>query len=449
MLHYAWSPLRYLEEQGARLGPRFVMRLPGFPPIVILSDPADVADMFRGDPDALHSGSANRFLALTLGDSSVLVLDGAAHARQRRTLSPSMRGERLAELGEVFLAAAREEVEGWRPDRVFEALPAMRRLTLRVMLRVVLGIEPGREEAALAKKLDRMLAYGRNRFSLHVAAMGAMLPWRRLRGSRVLPFFRELNAVDDALLALIRARRERRGGRDLLADLLAARHEDGASLSDREIRDAVVTMLVAGHDTTAVALAWALELCLPRRDVLDAIRAERVAVCGDTSPGPEHLARLPYLDAVIRETLRCRTVIAFVVREVRAPVDVGGRRYEPGSILAPCIHLVHRRPDLYPDPDAFRPERHLERRFGAHEFFPLGGGTRTCLGMAFAMLEMKAVLSTIFATVGLERPEGARSRPVRLGLALSPDDGVRVRVRARSANGRDGACLGSPHQEGP
>jgi cytochrome P450 len=239
-----------------------------------------------------------------------------------------------------------------------------------------------------------------------------------------------MHALNDSLYALIRSRRKAAGarGEDVLAGLLAATHEDGRPLADEEIRDALVTLVIAGHDTTAIALAWALEQIVPRPDVVGRITDELHAAAGGALPGAEHLPRLEYLDAAIRESLRVRTFLPFVVRLTKRPFVAGGREYPPGVLLCPCNHLVHRRADLYPEPEAFRPERFLQRRYAGHEWFPFGGGNRTCLGMAFALYEMKVVLATLFSRVRLMRPPGSRSSPVRRGLPLAPDDGAAMVV---------------------
>jgi cytochrome P450 len=220
-------------------------------------------------------------------------------------------------------------------------------------------------------------------------------------------------------------------GENVLADLLAATHEDGTPLGDPEIRDAVVTLLLASHDTTSLALAWALEQIIPRADVVKNITEELQRVTGGGPPRADHLGQLEYLDAVIRESLRCRTILPFVVRKTKQPFVAGGREYLPGVLLGPCNHLVHHRPDLYPEPATFRPERFLERKYAGHEWFPFGGGNRTCLGMAFALYEMKVVLATLFSQVRLSRPPGSRSDPVRRGVSLAPDDGARMVVTGR------------------
>jgi cytochrome P450 len=243
-----------------------------------------------------------------------------------------------------------------------------------------------------------------------------------------------LNALNDSLYALIAARR--RGetaavSENVLDDLLAATHEDGSPLKDQEVRDAIFTILIAGHETTALALAWALADISARPEIVDRLVDELGRVTGGGPPEAEHLQGLEYLDATIRESLRLRTVVPFVVRLTKRPFTAGGREYPAGVVLCPCTYLVHQREDLYPAPEEFRPERFLERKFGPHEWFPFGGGNRVCVGMPFALYEMKVLLATLLSQVRPTRPEGARSRPRRYGLALGPDDGGRVMVHAK------------------
>src|SRR5262249_52854197 len=189
-----------------------------------------------------------------------------------------------------------------------------------------------------------------------------------------------------------------------------------------------LTLLLAGHETTSIALSWAIEQIVPRVDVLEKIRNELSDATGGELVRAEHLTHLEYLDATIRESLRVRTILPIVVRLTKRAFTAGGREYPPAVVLYPCSHLVHRRPDLYPEPEKFRPERFLERKYAGHEWFPFGGGNRTCLGMAFALYEMKVVLATLFTQVMFVRPSGSHSRPIRRGVSLAPDDGARLVV---------------------
>jgi cytochrome P450 len=436
LLRYSHSPLPFLEECGRRYGDTFLVRFAGYGKFVMLADPAAVQDVFRGDGHALHSGEGNEFLVPTVGPNSVLVLDGEPHARQRRVLLPPLKGERMRSFFGAMQSATLEAVSAWPVGRPLRMLEPMQRITLRTILQAVLGLGAGPERDVIEGQVQRLLAQGRSRYSL---VLVKVLPMRLLQRSRWLPYFRQMHALNDSLYALIRSRRKAAAapGEDVLADLLAATHEDGRPLADEEIRDALVTLVLAGHDTTAIALAWALEQVVPRPDVVGRITDELRTVAGGALPGAEHLPRLEYLDAAIRESLRVRTILPFVVRLTKRPFVAGGREYPADVVLCPCNHLVHRRADLYPEPEAFRPERFLQRRYAGHEWFPFGGGNRTCLGMAFALYEMKAVLATLFSCVRLSRPPGCRSAPVRRGLPLAPDDGARTVVTEVWRNKRD------------
>ena len=328
-----------------------------------------------------------------------------------------------------------EEVRDWRAGEPFAVMPAMQRITLRVILRTGLGLAAGPELDIFDRKVKVFLANGRQR---HALVLMKLVPIHRLSRSRWVPLFRQMNDLNDSLFALIAARR--RGdsppaNENVLDDLLAATHEDGTPLDDREVRDAIITILIAGHDTTALALAWALAEIVPRPEVVDLLAGELRRVTGGGPPEAEQLPALEYLDAAIRESMRLRPVVPFVVRLTKRPFAVGGREYPAGVVLCPCSYLVHRREDLYPDPDRFRPERFLERKFGPHEWFPFGGGNRVCLGMPFALYEMKVLLATLFSQVRLERPAGARSRARRYGLVLGPDDGARMIVEGPACRG--------------
>ncbi len=399
----------------------------------MLSDPAVVREIFRGDPDVLHSGEANELFRATVGRRSVLVLDGAPHARQRRVLVPPLKGERMRSFFEAMRLETLDAARSWPRDVPCAALPVMRRITLHVILRTALGLAPGPEMDRFERKIETLLAHGRQRYAL---VLMTIVPVERLAGSRWAPLFRQLSDLDDDLFAFIAARRRgdhNPGGENVLDDLLSATHEDGSPLDDREVRDAIFTILIAGHDTTALALAWALAEIVPRPEVVDRLTEELRRVTGGGPPEAEHLPALEYLEGSIRESLRLRPVAPFVVRKTVRPFAAGGREYPPGVILCPCSYLVHRREELYREPDRFQPERFLERKFGPHEWFPFGGSSRVCLGMPFALYEMKVLLATLFSQVRLARPAGARSRARRYGIVLGPDDGARVIVRGPTA----------------
>jgi unspecific monooxygenase len=428
LLRYSHSPLPFLEACARRYGDPFTVRWAGYGRFVMLASPDAVRDVFRGDPQILHSGEGNEFLSATVGNNSVLVLDDEPHARQRRVLLPPLKGERMRSFFDAMLAATRVAVQSWSVGRTLPMIEPMQQITLRVMLQVVLGLRTGTELDDFAGKVRRVLELGRGRYGLILVKM---LPVELLQRTRWLLFYGRQHELDQALFSRIDTCRRlpvAERGESILADLLAAAHEDGRPLSNQEIRDALVTLVFAGHDTTSVALTWTLEQIVPRADVMEKISDELYRTAGGGPPRADQLNQLEYLDAAIRESLRVRTIMPFVVRLTKGAFTAGAREYPPGVVLCPCNHLVHRREDLYPEPEKFRPERFLERRYAAHEWFPFGGGNRMCLGMAFALYEMKVVLSTLLATVRLARPPGSRSVAVRRGLALAPDDGAQMTV---------------------
>jgi cytochrome P450 len=431
LLRYSHSPLPFLEGCAARYGDPFTVRWAGYGTFVMLASPDAVRDVFRGGSHDLHSGEGNEFLSVTVGRSSVLVLDDEPHARQRRLLLPPLKGERMRSFFEAMQSVTRGELRAWPLRTPIGMVEPMRRITLRVISQVVLGLPSGQESERFERIVERMLAYARTR---HTLIWAKIIPTRLLAGATWMPYFREIRELDAAIfdhIANVRGRPAGERGQSVLADLVSATCEDGSPLTDQEIRDAVVTMLVAGHDTTALALAWALEQIVPRADVVGRIEDELQRVTGGGPPGAGQLNDLVYLDAAVRESLRVRTVLPFVVRLTKRAFAAGGREYPAGVVLCPCNHLVHRRPDLYPEPQSFRPERFIERRFAGHEWFPFGGGNRACLGMGFALYEMKVVLATVLAQLRLTRPLASRSTPVRQGIALAPHDGAMMTIAER------------------
>jgi cytochrome P450 len=440
LIRYAPHPAEFLEACAQEFGPTFTVRLAGFGKFVMLARPAAIRDVFRGDPVSLHSGEGNAFLGEIVGPRSVLVLDEAEHAAQRAILVPPLHGERMRSHVDRMVRATAETIAAWPERQAFPIEESMRAITLRCILEVVLGVE-GSAGAELGGEIARMLAYGRLPFALVMARVAPHALLRRVPG---LPYYRELRRIDARLHEHLRRRRAEIGcapaRHDVLDDLLRARDASGEPVADAEIRDALMTVLLAGHDTTSVALAWVFREVLARPDVVAAIRAEVAHVTAGAPIATEHLAKLEYVDAVVRESLRLDTIVPFVTRLTKQPFTADGRAYPPGVHLCPCIHLVHLDPELYPEPKRFRPERFLERKFGAHEWLPFGGSDRLCTGMAFALMQMKVVLATVVAGVDLARPDGAATTRVRRGVLIAPSDGTRVVVTARRAPARPAAA---------
>jgi cytochrome P450 family 135 len=389
--------------------------------VVITDDPAVIKDVFTGDPDKLLAGVGNAVLRPLLGARSVLTLDGAEHMRQRKLLLPPFHGERMRLYGEVVAEAAERQIERWPVGTQFPAQPSMQAITLEVIVRAVLGVsDPPRMEriaAPLRRLLDSMTA-PRRLFLLQVGSSkrnGPLSPWRRFRETLLWP-------ADEVVNAEIRARRQAGDDAerdDILSLLLAARDEDSQGLTDAELRDELMTLLVAGHETTATALSWTLERLVRHPGVLARLTEQLRAGAGDD-----------YLDAVIKETLRLRPVVPAVARYLAEPAQLGGLSLPAGVHITPSIYLTHRNPAVYEDPEAFRPERFLERPAGTYEWIPFGGGTRRCLGASFALFEMKIVLSTILRRVDLAVTTEAAEPITRRAITFNPGRSGRIQVEA-------------------
>jgi cytochrome P450 family 135 len=408
-------PARFLDACQAKRGDFFTLHPQTGRWIVVTSDPATIKEVFTGDPNLLYAGAGNIVLQPILGSRSVLLLDGPEHLRQRRLMLPSFHGERMRVYADVMRAAAERAISQWPRGRRFDVLPSMQAITLEVILRAVFGItEPERLKemgGALRSVLDTV-ASRRRVLSLALTAgrTGPLSPWGRFVAAR--------RRADELLHAEIEARRREGDAErdDVLSLLLAARDEDGRALSDEELRDELMTLLVAGHETTATALAWTLERLARHPRALAGVAAEQRA-------GGEEL-----LDATIKETLRLRPVVPAVVRQLQAPMTFGGWDLPAGVHIGPSIYLLHRRADLYPDPLAFRPERFLERSYGTYEWIPFGGGVRRCLGASFALFEMRIVLATLLERVELQPSRGAGEAVARRAITFAPARGGRIAV---------------------
>jgi cytochrome P450 len=389
---------------------------------VMVFEPELVRRVFRSSPDVLRAGEANAVLGPVVGDRSVLLLDGAEHLRERKLMLPAFHGERMRAYADVIREAADRSIESWPVGEPFTLLSQMQSLTLDVIMRAVFGVVAGARQEELKARiralLDPVSRVGVLVFGLSRGRFGTGAG-RRFEESR-----RELDQLIYKEISRRRATEDLEGREDVFSMLLLARDEDGRSMSDRELRDELVTLLVAGHETTATALAWAFELLLHAPWVLRRLRAE-------LAQGKD-----AYLEAVVKETLRLRPVIMGVGRVVRGePFALGGYEIPPGVEINPSIAAIHRRDDYYPDAGAFRPERFLGPDApDTYTWLPFGGGTRRCLGASFATFEMQVIIRRVLERAQLA-PVGRRpEKGVRRGITFVPARGVRVRLEGRPAD---------------
>jgi len=396
-----------LEQSRARFGDMFTIRIAHEGTWVMVSDPELVKQVFTGDPRVFHAGEGNAILRPILGDNSVLVLDEKPHISQRRLLLPPFHGERMQGYGETMAAIAAREIESWPTGTPYKLRPRMQAITLEIILETVFGVhDQARMDPLRAALRDFLDLTTDPRFLLPVVLIGP----ERIR--RISAFRRRVDRVDELIHAEIAERRRAEDlaeREDILSMLVAARHEDGSPMSEAEIRDELLTLLVAGHETTATALSWAMERLVRHPEKLERLRAEALAGKEET-----------YLTATIQETLRLRPVIVLVIRKLTEPVEIGGYEIPTGASITPSIHLVHRNPAIYPEPDRFLPERFLETPPGTYTWIPFGGGVRRCLGAAFAQFEMAVVLKELVKRHQVRPADPASERPFRRAITETP-----------------------------
>jgi cytochrome P450 family 135 len=393
-------------ECRKRFGETFSLRIAHEGTWVMLSNPEDVKAVFTGDPHLLHAGEANRILLPILGEHSLLLLDGSEHMAQRKLMLAPFHGPRMHSYGALMADIARAEIERWPTGTPIRVRPRMQAVTLEIILRAVFGLDDGERLTNLRVELRRVLDHLTN--PRWVALLIALGPERV---PRFPPFAREIARIDRLIYTVIAAQRADPGAGqrdDILSMLLTATHDDGSAMTDSELRDELLTLLVAGHETTATALAWAVERLARHPDKLGRL-SDEVRAGGDE-----------YLKAVVYETLRLRPVISLVNRTLKAPMLFGGYELPAGIKVVPSIYLVHRRPDVYPEPERFLPERFLSKPPATYTWIPFGGGIRRCLGGAFAQFEMEVVLRELAARVAIDPARAKPERVYRRAITETP-----------------------------
>jgi cytochrome P450 len=413
-IRYVRAPLGFLAELQRRYGDVFSVSFPYFGKVVYVADEALVKVVFTGSPAQFHAGEANAtVLEPALGPNSVLTLDDDAHMQQRKLLLPPFHGERIQRYGELIRETTLREMESWPVGEPFALRPHTQRITLAVIMRAVFGVHDEQRLArfeglieTFAGRVNAITAFPMLRRNL-----GRWSPWTR--------FLRAREALDEFIYEEIALRRGEveageEGHDDVLSLLLSARHDDGSPMSDEELRDELVTVLGAGHETTATALAWAIERLLRTPRALRALR-ESLAAGEDE-----------YLDATIKETLRTRPVIVDVARKLTAPASIGGYELPVGTFVMPAIAAMHYREDLFPQPEEFRPERFLDGKPDTYVWIPFGGGVRRCIGAAFAEYEMRIVLREFVERAELRAPDPRPEKVKVRNITLAPGKGTLV-----------------------
>lgn len=432
LMQYSFRPEKYFKENQINFGNTFTGEFKGFGKFVFLSDPDAIHDVFHGDPKFLLSGEGNDFLKQSLGNNSLLVLEGEEHARQRKPLMEPFDGSNVLPHAAVIKDATCEQMNTWRSGKIIRLEDEFREITLQVILRTVFGLRTKRQLAPLSAKLQKVLKLGTNpnvfMASLIPDNLKSLTVWRS--------YNKRIKEIDEDIYALIDERRkdpDAKLRKDALSLLIKFTREDGTPLSDEELRDQLYTLLMAGHDTTAVALAWAFEQILLKQSITDNILTDIDTKYMESGSSINFRSHFPYLESTIYESLRFRPVVPFVARKLKVSFEAGGIEYPAGVHLAPCAMLTHTRNDLFPKADKFIPHRFLEQKPDPNSWLPFGGGRRKCIGTQLALFEMKVVIATILQRSKLELVNKPSTHFARRGFLLAPPNRLKVKVKEVSA----------------
>jgi cytochrome P450 len=417
-LRWAFRPIQFMEDCRRRYGDNFSVRFVGFErPMVMISDPEAIKALYREREHGLPPGR-NVVLEPILGSKSLLIQEGAEHLSRRRLMLPPFHGERMRSYEAAMTEVVEAEIDSWPLNAGFPIHPRMQAITLEVILRVVFGVSSGsrldRLRQMLSTVLEETTTPGRQVLGLALQRFGGDGPFARFEG--------QLREVDELLFAEIAEHRERpdlEEREDILSMLMNAEFEDGSRMEDQELRDQLMTLLLAGHETTATALAWTFDLLLRHPRALGRLRDSLAA-------GEED-----YLRATISESLRLRPVIPLAGRRLSKDLVADGLTLPAGTDVTPSIWLAHTRPDAYPEPYAFKPERFLEEGPDTYAWIPFGGSVRRCIGATFAEFEMRIVLREVLTRCELRKADPRPERTGRRNITLSPKDGTPVVVTAR------------------
>ncbi len=422
MMQWIGNPFAVMERCASQYGDVFALPVGDrLSPIVFVHHPEALQEILSNDTKQFSApGELNQTFLPFLGTNSLILLSGAAHRRQRQLLMPPFHGERMRSYGQAIRDITQQVMQTWQPGQPFSARLAMQTISMRVILKTIFGLTEGLRyqqlETLVGAIMDGMsspLGAALLYFPALQRDVGPLSPWSL--------FLRRRQQIDDLIYAEIQDRRDHPDASrtDILAMLMAARDEAGQPMTDVELRDELMTLLTAGHETTATAMTWALYWI----HKLPEVKARLLKELADLGPDPDPTAvmRLPYLSAVCSETLRIYPVGMLTFPRVpQRNCNLMGYELEAGTLLLGCIYLLHQRPDLYPEPRQFRPERFLERQFSPYEFMPFGGGSRRCIGMAFALFEMQVALATMLSQAELSLASQRSVKPIRRGLVSGP-----------------------------
>ena len=412
-----------LDRSKARYGDLFTLRLPGFSdagPMVAVSAPRHLEQVFKAPPEVLCGGDANELFRAYLGDGSVLLMSGSRHRRERKLLMPPFHGERMRAYGEAIREITDQQVATLHVGDTVNIHKIAQRITLDVILTVVFGILDDKLRARMCALIEQGADLGSKPYLMLRWFQQPFGPWAR--------FVKVRDQMDEIAYQMIERARSGAAGDDVLSLLAHAVDEEGQRMTPNELRDELRTLLVAGHETTATTIAWVFGHILRRADVMARIREEVRRVTGGDALSADNVGELRYLDAVIQEAMRLTPVAPLMGRLVRAPFVIDGFELPPNTMLGVALYLTHRRPETFEQPRKFAPERFLTRSYSPFEFAPWGGGRRRCIGAALASYEMRMAIAQLVRRVTLKPAPGSRLQAMRRGVTVAPKGGVPVVV---------------------
>jgi cytochrome P450 family 110 len=442
-------PIYFIAERDRKYGDFYQVKFKNAPPTIMTSNPQAIEDIFTASSDRFEVGRGNQVLAFLVGNNSLLLLDGKTHKNRRRLLMPSFHGESLQKYSEQIVEITDRVIKDWQPDRTFNVRSIMQEITLRVILRVVFGIDSGTKYDRLRKLLTALLDI----FNTPLSSSFMFFPFLQKDWGKLSPWGRFLRLKAEIRQLIETEIAERRqlseaellARRDIFSLLLLAKDENDQGMSDAELHDELITLLFAGHETTASALTWLFYWIHYLPEVQEKLRFELESLGKNTEdraidaintlrgiqapPLKDGISPSPYLDAVIAETLRIYPIaVGTFGRVVTQPMSIMGYEFEPKTWLVASIYSLHHREDLYPNAEQFKPERFIDKNYSPYEYIPFGGGNRRCIGSALALLEMKLVTVTILQQFQLQLLHQRPMFPVRRGLTLAPPAGFKMKV---------------------
>ncbi|GAB4523862.1 MAG: cytochrome P450 [Pleurocapsa sp.] len=432
-LTWVVDPVRYMETAAQQYPDIFQAEIIGFGNnLVFVNHPQGIKQIVTSDRNTLFaSGEENQILKPLLGSYSIVLLEGEQHKKRRKLLLPPFHGERMQAYGHLICDLTDKIFTQLPFNQPFMARSVTQNVTLQVILEAVYGLQAGERSQQIKKLLTNVADVFRSPltsaflfFSSWQKDLGAWSPWGY--------FLRQQQKLDRLIFQEIAERRakDQQDGQDILSLLMSARDEQGQAMTDEELRDELMTLMFAGHETTATAMAWALYWIHRCPEVRTKLLAELDSL--GESPEPMAIAKLPYLNAVCQETLRISPVAMLTFpRVVQEPIEILGYHLEPGKVLVGCLYLVHQREDIYPEHKRFQPERFLEKSYSPYEFVPFGGGARRCIGEALAQFELKLVLATILSRYELDLASQKPEKPRRRGVTLAPGGGVKIVIKGK------------------